>query len=95
MIKYLSRPGESPQYSMSDSDSYALTGNVNTFRQGVGAFRKARDLAKEQRNMFVAGANEVARTQSADTISFNNSNSQDTVTILREASVDSGLFAIL
>ena len=84
-----SSPGESPQYYMSQLDSYALTGNVNNFRQGVGAFRNARDLAREERDILIDQANAVARAQSADTMSFNDSNSQETVTSLRGRLIDS------
>ena len=75
-----SRPGKSPQYHMTQLDSYALTGNVNNFRQGVGAFRNARDLAREQRDILIDQANAVASAQPTDTMSFDDSNSQDTIT---------------
>ena len=84
-----SRPGESPQYYMTQLDSYALTGNVNNFRQGVGTFRNARDLARKQRDILIDQANAVARAQSADPMSFDDSNSQDTVTSLRGRLIDS------
>jgi hypothetical protein len=74
---------------MSLLNSYALTGNVNNFRQGVGTFQNLRDLATEQRDKFIDQANTVARAQSADTMSFDDSNSQDTVTSLRGRLIDS------
>ncbi len=84
-----SRPGESPQYHMTQLRSLALTDSAQTFRQGVGAFRNARDLAREQREMLIDRANAVARAQSTDTMSFDDSNSQDTVTSLRGRLIDS------
>jgi hypothetical protein len=84
-----SRPGESPQYYMTPLRSFSLTDSSQTFRQGVGAFRNARDLAKEQRDILIDQANTVARAQSADTMSFDDSNSQNTVTSLRGRLIDS------
>ena len=84
-----SRPGESPQYHMTKVGGWELTGSPQTFRQGVGAFRNARDLGREQREMLIDQANAVTRTQSADTTSFNDSNSQETVTSLRGRLIDS------
>ena len=84
-----SRADESPQYYMSQVDSYALTGNVNNFRKGVGAFRNARDLAREQRDILIDQANAVARAQSADTMFFDDSNSQDTISSLGGRLIDS------
>ena len=55
---------------MSQLDSYALTGNVNNFRRGVGAFRNARDLATQQRDVLINQANKVARAQPATSLSF-------------------------
>ena len=93
-----SHAGGVPQYHMSQLNSYALTGDTNTFRKGISAFRNARDLTTEQRDMLVDQANAVARTQLvdamsfdglADTTSFNESISQDTVTSLGKRLVDS------
>ena len=84
-----SRPGESPQYHMTKVGGWELTGSAQTFRQGVGAFRNARDLAGEQRDILIDQANVVARAQSADTTSFDGSNSQDTVTSLGGRFIDS------
>jgi hypothetical protein len=66
---------------------FLLTDSPQTFRQGVGAFRNARDLAKEYRERFIEQANAVARAQSADTMSFNTSH--DTVTSMQERLIDS------
>jgi hypothetical protein len=50
-------PEGEPEYHMTQIDSYALTGNANTFRQGVTAFRNARDLAAQHRHAFIQAAN--------------------------------------
>jgi hypothetical protein len=84
-----SRLGESPQYHMTPLRGFLLTDSPQIFRQGVGAFRNARDLAKEQREIFIEQANAVARAQSVDTMSFDTSNSQDTVTSMQERLIDS------
>ena len=83
------RLGELPQYHMTSLRGFLLTDSPQIFRQGVGAFRNARDLAKEQREIFIEQANAVARAQSVDTMSFDTSNSQDTVTSMRERLIDS------
>ena len=84
-----SRLGESPQYHMTPLRGFLLTDSPQTFRQGVGAFRNARDLAKEQREIFMEQANAVARAQSVNTMSFDASNSHDTVTSMQERLIDS------
>lgn len=75
-----SRPGESPQYHMTPLRGWLLTDTPQTFRQGVGAFRNARDSAREQRDKLIEQANAVAQAQSADSMSFDDSTSQDTIT---------------
>jgi hypothetical protein len=84
-----SRLGESPQYHMTPLRGFLLTDSPQIFRQGVGAFRNARDLAKEHREIFIEQANAMARVQSVDTMSFDTSNSQDTVTSMQERLIDS------
>ncbi len=39
-------------------NTWGLTGNADTFRQGATAFQNGRDLANEWRNGFIAAANE-------------------------------------
>ena len=81
-------------YHMTKLGGWELTGSNRTFREGVSAFRNAREFTTEQRDMLIDRANTVARTQlsdtmsfdepnrtqSTDTMSFDDSNSQDTVT---------------
>ena len=48
---------DSPEYHMTQLRGWLLTDTSETFRQGVGAFRNARDWAKEQRDGLIAAAN--------------------------------------
>ena len=50
-------PTKSTEYRMTQLNSFAVTGNPDTFRQGAGALRNARDWAKEKREEFIAAAN--------------------------------------
>jgi len=57
------KPGEAdgmPEYHTTKINGYDLTGNLNTHRQGIAAYRNLRDLAKEKRDDFIACANERA-----------------------------------
>lgn len=54
-------PGEPPEYHMSQLDSYAMDGNINTFREGAGALRNNRDRAKTDRDKLIGHANQVVR----------------------------------
>lgn len=49
------------EYYMTQLNTYGMTGNIETFRQGVAAYRNARDLSKEQRDKFIARANTLAQ----------------------------------
>jgi hypothetical protein len=51
-------PGKPPEYQMTQINTWGLTGNADTFRQGATAFRNGRDLAKEWRDKFISAANE-------------------------------------
>ncbi|KAI1260076.1 hypothetical protein F5Y18DRAFT_442176 [Xylariaceae sp. FL1019] len=46
------------EYVMTQINSYSLTGDVETFRQGAAAYRNARDWAKWQRDEAINKANE-------------------------------------
>lgn len=53
-----SRDSEIPiEFRMTQLDSFAMTGNLDTFRQGATALRNARDWAKQQRDLLIAEAN--------------------------------------
>lgn len=68
-------PGRNPEYRTSQLDSYALTGNVRSFREGATAYRDNRDLAITYRDSFIEQANERARQMpiSSSTATFSNS----------------------
>ncbi|KAH8726657.1 hypothetical protein GQ44DRAFT_758609 [Phaeosphaeriaceae sp. PMI808] len=56
-------PGDAdrkPEYHTTKIRGFDLTDNLDTHRQGIGAFRNLRDLAKERRVEFIASANETA-----------------------------------
>ena len=53
-----SSPGGRPEYCMSQLRSFAMTDTAETFRQGVTAYRNARDWTKEQRDEAIKQANE-------------------------------------
>lgn len=48
---------EQPEYHTTKINGYDLTGNQETHRQGIAAFRNLRDFAKERRDDFIALAN--------------------------------------
>ena len=50
-------PTDPPEYHMTQLNSFAITGTIERFREGVGAFRNSRDWAKEQRDGLIAAAN--------------------------------------
>ncbi|PQE23910.1 glyoxylate reductase protein [Rutstroemia sp. NJR-2017a WRK4] len=56
-------PGDAdgkPEYHTTKVRGFDLTDNLDIHRQGIGAFRNLRDLAKERRAEFIASANETA-----------------------------------
>ena len=83
-------PDKPAEYYMTQLGGWDLSGSSQQFRDGVGAFRNARDLAREQRDMLIDQANAVARTQSAGAMSFDEAISQDTT--MRTQSVDTMSF---
>jgi hypothetical protein len=55
---HLTGPKDRPEYFMTQLNSWSLTGNSETCRQGITAYRNGRDLAKEWRDRFIETANE-------------------------------------
>ncbi|KAJ9656080.1 hypothetical protein H2201_008652 [Coniosporium apollinis] len=53
-------PDGNPNYHMTQLRTFAMTNTLETFRQAAGAFRNARDWAKEQRDDAIAAANRKA-----------------------------------
>lgn len=60
-------PGGKPEYHMTLVRTYAMDGDVESFRKGAAAYRNTRDLAKKQRDTFIDQANERARQMAAAT----------------------------
>ncbi|KAI9675677.1 MAG: hypothetical protein M1817_001044 [Caeruleum heppii] len=54
------RPGDPPEYHMTQLKGWAMTSDPETFRKGAAAYRNARDWAKEQRDQAIRRANERA-----------------------------------
>ena len=50
-----------PEYTMTQINTWGMTGNPDTFRQGATAFRNAREWAKEERDDAISKANSKAR----------------------------------
>ena len=50
-------PDSSPEYYMTQLNSFAMTGTAGRFREGASAFRNARDWAEERRNEIITTAN--------------------------------------
>jgi hypothetical protein len=58
---------------MTQLRSFASGDTANRFREGAAAFRNGRDWAKEQRDRFIAEANETAQRRSAESTTVENS----------------------
>ena len=54
-------PRCSTEYNLTQIIAFAMTGTLDSFRDGITAFRNARDLMKEVRDGFISAANEKAR----------------------------------
>jgi hypothetical protein len=52
--------GGRPKYYMSQINTWGMTGNVETFRQGATTYRNAREQVEEQRDEVIRRANERA-----------------------------------
>ena len=60
------------EYVMTQVNTWGMTGNAETFRQGAGAFRNGRDWAREQRDEAIEVANASVNLEKKD----NGANSQ-------------------
>ena len=76
MPSTLSTAASSPSASskMTQINTWGLTGNADTFRQGTTAFRNGRDLAKEWRDKFISAANERVGSLNAEPSTIESSN---------------------
>lgn len=59
-------PGGRPKYHMSQLGAFAMTGNRDTCRDGLMAYRNAKEWAEEQRNDAIGQANERAKRVEAE-----------------------------
>ena len=50
-------PEGQPEYYMNQLKAWAVTSDVETFRQGATAYRNSKDWAKEKRDEFIDAAN--------------------------------------
>jgi hypothetical protein len=73
---------------MTQLNSYAISGNPDSFRHGAAAFRNARDWAKGQRDKFINDANNKAQGMSTQDVS-ETSSSQATVSAVAGVSLES------
>ena len=62
---------------MAQVNTWGLTGNVTSFRQGATAFRNARDWAQEQRDTLISAANSRARSEYAESSQLASSDKND------------------
>lgn len=60
-------PHGGPQYHTTEINTWGMTGNIESFRQGATWYRNSRDLAKEYRDAAIARANATAATQAGAT----------------------------
>jgi hypothetical protein len=58
---------EGPKYHMTQINTWGMTGNAETFRQGARAYRNARDWAKKRRDDLIRQANEKAALAETET----------------------------
>ena len=63
-----SLPGGRPEYFMTQLNAWSMTGNIETFRQGVTAYRNARDWAKEHRDEAIRMANKMANKMANESL---------------------------
>jgi hypothetical protein len=54
--------GDLPEYHMHQLKGWSLTGDLETFRQGAGAYRNARDWAEQRRDEAITRANEKVKS---------------------------------
>ncbi|KIH93595.1 hypothetical protein SPBR_09163 [Sporothrix brasiliensis 5110] len=58
--------GERPEYHVNKIRGFDMTDTRETFLQGVTAFRNARDLAKQHRDVFIQSANDAATREASE-----------------------------
>jgi hypothetical protein len=81
-------PGGPPEYHMTQLRGFHMTGNINTFREGAGAFRNLRDLGKTHRDNSIDHANQVARRAPTGTSSTTLTDSSTSLSLYQEDQSD-------
>ena len=71
----------SPEYHMTQLESWAMTGNARSFRKGATAFRNAREWAQEQRDALIAAANDRAKSGAHQALSTVPNNQDESVDV--------------
>ena len=61
-------PGDQREYFTNQLNTWGMTGNIETFRQGATAYRNARDWAKEQREEAIRRVNKRAGEFQVETL---------------------------
>jgi hypothetical protein len=69
-------PGYRPECFMNQLNTWGMTGNIETFRQGATYYRNSRDWAKEQRDEVIRRANERVDEYHARTLAIDASFAQ-------------------
>jgi len=80
------QPDGAPQYHTTQINSFGMTGNAETFREGATWYRNSMDLTQEYRDAAIAQANETAIAISSGAFETSagaayESQSQETITI--------------
>ena len=96
-------PERTVDYRMTQLNSYAMTGNSDSFRQGASALRNARDWTQEKRKELIAAANsmtvspvDVATSEASTEIEHSQSTTQsfqDSDTLTDELAADSSFLS--
>ncbi|KAK5086187.1 hypothetical protein LTR70_007432 [Exophiala xenobiotica] len=82
-------PGSQPEYYAHQLNTWGMTGNVETFRQGAAAYRNARDWAKEQREEAIRQANRRASEHQAQSLTVE-TNSERNSSFTSETTAEGG-----
>ena len=86
--------GGLPEYHMNQLNSWGMTGNIETFRQGATAYRNARDWAKKKRDEFIETVNKRAASPPQNTSQESRGNSEPSTSTKRTTVVVSSTSAV-
>ncbi|KAL5409511.1 hypothetical protein PMIN04_011020 [Paraphaeosphaeria minitans] len=81
-----SSPGGRPKYHMTQINTWGMTGNADTFRQGVSAYRNVRDWARKRRDDLIRQANDKAALEEAETTIENEAGTSPALSFVTAAS---------